>query len=136
VLGNTRFISRVEHDISHSFAALTREISCSTLETRNLVFLRTHVLFSISFHLHNVQCILFSNASTRSLEKTPGKLPSLRSVIFCCLRRSDVDAINISYFYSMNILGLCFEKGGRTTSERQFSDDLGELKFQNFPPLT
>ena len=28
VLGNTRFISRVEHDISHSFAALTREISC------------------------------------------------------------------------------------------------------------
>ncbi len=32
--------------ISHSFAALTREISCSTLEI-NLVFLRTHVLFSI-----------------------------------------------------------------------------------------
>jgi hypothetical protein len=30
----------------HSFAALTREISCSTLEI-NLVFLRTHVLFSI-----------------------------------------------------------------------------------------
>ena len=28
VLGNTRFISSVEHDISHSFAALTREISC------------------------------------------------------------------------------------------------------------
>ena len=46
VLGNTRFISRVEHDISHSFAALTREISCSTLEI-NLVFPRTHVLFSI-----------------------------------------------------------------------------------------
>ena len=33
--------------ISHSFAALTREISCSTLEI-NLVFPRTHVLFSIS----------------------------------------------------------------------------------------
>ena len=32
--------------ISHSFAALTREISCSTLEI-NLVFPRTHVLFSI-----------------------------------------------------------------------------------------
>jgi hypothetical protein len=44
VLGNTRFISRVEL-ISHSFAALTREI-CSTLEI-NLVFPRTHVLFSI-----------------------------------------------------------------------------------------
>ena len=47
VLGNTRFISHVEHDISHLFAALTREISCSTLEI-NLVFPRTHVLFSIS----------------------------------------------------------------------------------------
>jgi hypothetical protein len=32
--------------ISHSFAALTCEISCSTLEI-NLVFPRTHVLFSI-----------------------------------------------------------------------------------------
>jgi hypothetical protein len=32
--------------ISHSFAALTREISCSTLEI-NLVFPRTHVLFSM-----------------------------------------------------------------------------------------
>lgn len=32
--------------ISHSFAALTREISCSTLEI-NMVFPRTHVLFSI-----------------------------------------------------------------------------------------
>ena len=30
MLGNTLFISRVEHDIS--FAALTREILCSTLE--------------------------------------------------------------------------------------------------------
>ena len=46
VLGNTRFISRVEHDVSHSFVALTREISCSTLEI-NLVFPSTHVLFSI-----------------------------------------------------------------------------------------
>ena len=34
--------------ISHSFATLTREISCSTLEI-NLVFPHTHVLFSISF---------------------------------------------------------------------------------------
>ena len=34
--------------ISHSFAPLTREISCSTLEI-NLVFPRTHVLFSIYF---------------------------------------------------------------------------------------
>ena len=47
VLGNARFISRVEHDISHSFTALTREISCTTLEI-NLVFPSTHVLFSIS----------------------------------------------------------------------------------------
>ena len=36
--------------ISHSFAALTREISCSTLEI-NLVFPRTHVLFSI-YHIY------------------------------------------------------------------------------------
>ena len=35
---------------SHSFAALTREISCSTLEI-NLVFPSTHVLFSIYFTL-------------------------------------------------------------------------------------
>jgi hypothetical protein len=34
--------------ISHSFAALTREISCSRLEI-NLVFPRTHVLFSIYY---------------------------------------------------------------------------------------
>ena len=32
--------------ISHSFAALTREKSCSTLEI-NMVFPRTHVLFSM-----------------------------------------------------------------------------------------
>ena len=44
--GNTRFISRVEHDISPSFSVLTREISCSTREI-NLVFPRTHVLFTI-----------------------------------------------------------------------------------------
>jgi hypothetical protein len=31
---------------SHSFAALTREISCSTLEI-NLVIPRTHILFSL-----------------------------------------------------------------------------------------
>ena len=37
VLGNTRFISRVEHDISHSFAALTLEISC-----RNKSGISTH----------------------------------------------------------------------------------------------
>ena len=47
VLGNTRFISHVEHDVSHSFTALTREISCTTLEI-NLVFPRTQVLFSTS----------------------------------------------------------------------------------------
>ena len=46
--GNIKFISRVEHDISHSFAALAREISCSTFDI-NLVFPRTHVLFSIYF---------------------------------------------------------------------------------------
>jgi hypothetical protein len=51
VLGNTRFndLFLVLNMISHSFAALTREISCSTLEI-NLVFSRTHVLlFSIYF---------------------------------------------------------------------------------------
>ena len=37
--------------ISHSFAALTREISCSTLEI-NLVFPRIHVLFSLSLSLY------------------------------------------------------------------------------------
>ena len=47
VLGNTTFISHIEHNISHLFTVLTREISCSTLEI-NLVFLCTHILFSIS----------------------------------------------------------------------------------------
>ena len=39
--------------ISHSFAALTREISCSTLEI-NLVFPRTHVLFSIQYYYYTI----------------------------------------------------------------------------------
>ena len=44
--------------ISHSFAALTRDrISCSTLEI-NLVFPRTHVLFSIYFVFLNRQILL------------------------------------------------------------------------------
>ena len=43
---NTLFISRVEHDIS--FAELTREILCSTLEI-NMVYPRNHVLFSIYY---------------------------------------------------------------------------------------
>ena len=39
---------RVLNMISHSFAELTREISCSTLEI-NLVFPRTHVLLSMYY---------------------------------------------------------------------------------------
>ena len=46
VFGNTRFISRVEHVISHSLAALTREI-CSKLEIIWYFRTHTHVLFSI-----------------------------------------------------------------------------------------
>jgi hypothetical protein len=48
VLGNTRFISRIEHDISLVRCAHLREVSCSTLEI-NLVFPSTHVLFSIYY---------------------------------------------------------------------------------------
>ena len=61
--GNTRFISRVDHHIPHSFAVLTREISCSTLEI-NLLFSRTHALFSIYLEmcrigeLLNILCAL------------------------------------------------------------------------------
>jgi hypothetical protein len=40
-----QIFSRVEHDIS-LVRSRTREISCSTFET-NLVFPRTHVLFSM-----------------------------------------------------------------------------------------
>jgi hypothetical protein len=36
--------------IFHSFAELTREISCSTLEI-NLVFPRTHVYYSLFIHI-------------------------------------------------------------------------------------
>ena len=52
MLGNTRFISRVEHDISLVRCACTGEISCSTLEI-NLVFPRTHVLFSFLCNNHS-----------------------------------------------------------------------------------
>ena len=41
--------------ISHSFAALTREISCSTLEI-NMVFPSTHVLFSIYMNRSHKFC--------------------------------------------------------------------------------
>ena len=51
MLGNTRFISPIEHDISHSFSVLTCE-TCSTLEI-NLVFPQTHVLSSI----YNLVCL-------------------------------------------------------------------------------
>jgi hypothetical protein len=43
--------------ISHSFAALTHEMSCSSLEI-NLVFPRTHVLFSIYCHLFRYYILL------------------------------------------------------------------------------
>jgi hypothetical protein len=82
----------------------------------------------ISFHLHNVQCILFTTPVPRSLEKSwkcvsqshIKKRLSLRSVIFAVWEGGG-DA-NISYYYSMNTLGLCFEQGGTKTLERQFSD--------------
>ena len=45
VLGNTRFISRVEHDISHLFTALTREIPCTTLEINR--YLRALMYYSL-----------------------------------------------------------------------------------------
>ena len=54
MLGNTRFISRVEHDISHSFTALTREISCSTLEI-NLAFPHSCIILYL---LYKVQCFI------------------------------------------------------------------------------
>ena len=68
--------------ISHSFAALTREISCSTLEI-NLVFPRTHVLFSIylyfmkdaTCHNFNQSCM---NRKVRSF--------LLKTIIFLLLR--------------------------------------------------
>ena len=61
----------------------------------------------LPFHLHNLHCILFANASAQKSWKCvsqshikkrqkAGRLLSLRSVIFCRLgRRSDA---NISYF--------------------------------------
>ena len=49
VLGNTRFISRVKHDISLVRCA-TREISHSTLEI-NLVFPRTHACIILSLFI-------------------------------------------------------------------------------------
>jgi hypothetical protein len=50
--------------ISHSFAALTREISCSTLEI-NLVFPRTHVLFSIYSTVHTTLLGVFLYTSSK-----------------------------------------------------------------------
>jgi hypothetical protein len=51
--------------ISHSFAALTREISCSTLEI-NLVFPRTHVLFSIYICVQPCITIFISYSHNKS----------------------------------------------------------------------
>ena len=45
-----KYLTRSLRVISHSFAALTREIPCSTLEI-NLVFPRTHVLFSLYIYI-------------------------------------------------------------------------------------
>jgi hypothetical protein len=53
-------------DLFLVFAALTREISCSTLEI-NLVFPRTHVLFSISFPFRNTETARFLTLRTRFL---------------------------------------------------------------------
>ena len=50
---------------------------------------------------------------------------------FCRLGRGG-DA-NISYYYSMNTLGLCFEQGGTKTLERQFSGNMGNSNFRISP---
>ncbi len=46
MLGNMKFISRAEQDITLVRFSLTHEISCSTLEI-NFIFPRNHVIFSI-----------------------------------------------------------------------------------------
>ena len=82
MLGNTTFVSRLEHDISHSFAALTREISCSTLEI-SLVFPRTHVLLSIYSTLW------------RLFAESKGGLEFLTQSICICDLRLGVDSLSI-----------------------------------------
>jgi hypothetical protein len=63
--------------ISHSFAALTREISCSTLEI-NLVFPRTHVLFSISLiSEHNQYFSNFQLCRKNEISITMQNLPNI-----------------------------------------------------------
>ena len=64
--------------ISHSFAVLTREISCSTLEI-NLVFPRTHVLFSI--YLPTVEYNkfeIFKMAASRFVEVSDKEISEIK----------------------------------------------------------
>ena len=52
LLANTRCISRVEHDISYSeFAALAREVSCSTLEI--ILYFRAPTYYSLCIRASN-----------------------------------------------------------------------------------
>ena len=68
--------------ISHSFAALTREISCSTLEI-NLVFPRTHVLFSM-FHSYKNQSLsvifIFKSKFAREQPKIKDKITEVKKI--------------------------------------------------------
>ena len=57
VLGNTRFISSVEHDISRVSAA-KNEISCSTREI-NLIFPSTHVFFCLLYKRQSLKSDIF-----------------------------------------------------------------------------
>ena len=53
-------------------------------------------------------------------------------VLFLPFGKGEGDA-NISYYYSMNTLGLCFEQGGTKTLERQFSGNMGNSNFKISP---
>ena len=55
MLANTRFISHVEHDIRHLFAALTREISCSTCTLSTL-------LTTLNISIQTIDCNNLQNS--------------------------------------------------------------------------
>ncbi len=93
--------------ISHSFAALTREISCSTLEI-NFIFPRNHVIFSIILLVTRLLFFAADDSSERDLvvyNITSGEVTTLYNANSRSIRLT-VDRQNqIIYWISYNADG-------------------------------
>ena len=89
--------------ISHSFAALTREISRSTLEI-NLVFPRTHVLFSILYILLYLLEGLIREGYNFVLHLYTVEYKKFRNTVKFAKATNDSDYLKRSFCYSGAVL--------------------------------